>query len=54
MFVAFAANIIDGRELLVVVERLWESAVSIMGGAVKVGNGCIKGRPWVSRLVTVV
>lgn len=54
MFVAFVANVIDGRELLVVVELLWESAVSIMGSAVKVGNGCIKGRPWVSRLVTII
>lgn len=51
---AFAADVIDGRKLLVVAERLWEGAVSSMGGAVKVGNGCIKGRPWVSRLVTII
>ena len=55
LFKTLSVNVVDGREPLVISDWSWENAVvSTIGGGVKVGNGCIEGRPSVSRLVTII
>ena len=55
LFVTLVASAIDDPDFLAISERFWENAVVRMrGGGVYIGNGCVKGRPCVSRLVMTV